>query len=62
MPALMQRVLPEGTIPTEAPIAQLQRREMGREKAAFAAAGAARTAAMKTDWKRPAELMFKVGQ
>ena len=49
MSALMQRLLPEGAIPTEALIAQLKRREMEREKAAYAAAGGARTAAMKTD-------------
>jgi hypothetical protein len=39
MSALIQRLLPEGAIPTEALIARLQRREMEREKAAYAVAG-----------------------
>ena len=43
MSALMQRLPPEGEMETEAAIAQLKRREMVREKAAYAAARGRKT-------------------
>ena len=63
MSALMQRLLPEeetptGALMTGALMAQLRRREIEREKAAFAAAGGTRTAAMKTDEDAPRSRML----